>query len=94
METIFRLFMYIFPYALSFAAYFWMFRRAQRVPHKTAKAVAIAIVVAGLGYTLYHMATTISRALTDDRFHFFILIITVFVLFFSSIAMAFGEPEK
>ena len=94
METAFRLFMYIFPYALSIAAYAWMFRRARRVPHRTAMIIALVIIVLGFGYTLYHLATTVTGALTDDRFHFAILLITVFVLFFAAIAMAFGEPEK
>ena len=94
METAFRLFMYILPYAFSLAAYLWVFRRAQKVPHKTLRIVALTLVIAGAVYTLYHMATTISKALTDDRFHFAVLIITVIVLFFAAIAMAFGEPEK
>jgi hypothetical protein len=94
METAFRIFMYLFPYAISIALYVWMFRKAQRVPHKVLKGVALAIVVAGFCYTLYEIITTISTALTDDRFHFAIMIITVILLFFASIAMAFGEPEK
>ena len=94
MDTAFRLFMYIFPYAVSIAAYVWMFRRAKRVPHKSYKVAALAIIVAGVGYTLYHMTTTITKALSDDRFHFGIFIIMVIVLFFAAIAMALGEPEK
>lgn len=94
METAFRLFMYILPYAISISAYLWIFRKAKRVPHKTAKIIALAIVIAGMCYTLYHLTTTITKALTNDTFHFAIIIITVIVLFFASIAMALGEPEK
>ncbi len=93
METAFRLFMYSLPYALSLTGYLWMFRKARRVPHKAARIIALAIVVGGFVYTLYQLVTSISGALTDDRFHFTILIITVFVLFFAAIAMAVGEPE-
>jgi hypothetical protein len=94
METVYRIFMYIFPYAISLALYVWMFRKVQHVPNKTYKGIAIIIVVAGFCYTVYQIATTVGKALTDDRFHFQILIATVIVLFFASIAMAFGEPEK
>ena len=94
METLFRLFMYIFPYAVSLALYIWIFRKAVNVPHKGYRIAAIVIVAAGLAYTLYEIATTITKALTDDNFHFGVLIVTIIVLFFASIAMAFGEPEK
>jgi high-affinity K+ transport system ATPase subunit B len=93
METIFRLFMYIFPYAVSTAFYVWIFRKALRVQRKPYRIAALVFVIAGLGYTLTHMVTTITKALSDDRFHFGIIIITIIVLFFASIAMAFGEPE-
>jgi hypothetical protein len=94
MEAVFRIFMYLFPYAISLALYVWMFRKAQRVPHKIYKGVALAIVVAGFCYTLFKIATTVGAVMTDDRFHFQILIITVIVLFLASIAMALGEPEN
>lgn len=94
METVFRLFMFIFPYAVSIALYIWILKKAWRVPHKLAKVVATTLVIAGLGYTLFKLATSVSRALTDDRFEYAILIITIFVLFFASIAMALGQPEK
>jgi amino acid transporter len=94
METIFRLFMYILPHGICFAAYIWMFRKAKRVPHKIYKSVSLVIIVAGFLYTLYHLITTINRAYREDRFHFIILLIMVFVLFFAAIFMALGEPEK
>ena len=93
METAFRLFMYSLPWLLSIAVYIWMFRKALRVPHKAARIIALAIIAGGFVYTLYKFVTSVKGALTDDRFHFAILIITVFVLFFAAIAMAFGEPE-
>ncbi|HEV7332129.1 MAG TPA: hypothetical protein VGN63_13925 [Flavisolibacter sp.] len=94
MEILFRLFMYIFPYAVSLALYIWIFRKALKVPHKSYRIAAIVIVAGGLAYTLYEIATTITKALTDDNFHFAVLIVTIIVLFFASMAMAFGEPEK
>jgi hypothetical protein len=94
METIYRLFMYAFPYAVSLALYTWMFRKAGRVPKKGYKNVALAVIVAGTGYTVYRIIKTAGAIFTDDRFHFQILIVTVVVLFFASIAMALGEPEK
>lgn len=94
METLFRLFMYIFPYAVSLSLYIWIFRKALKVPHKGFRTAAVVIVAAGLLYTLYEIATTITKALTDDNFHFVVLIVTIVVLFFASIAMAFGEPEE
>ena len=94
METAYRLFMYIFPYAICLALYGWMFRKALKVPHKGARIGALAIILAGFCYTAYEIATTIGASLTDDNFHFPILIITTIVLFLAAIVMAFGEPEK
>ncbi len=94
MEILFRLFMYIFPYAVSIALYVWIFRRALSVPHKALRITALVIVAAGFLYTLYDITTTISKALTNDNFHFVVLIVTIGILFFASIAMALGEPER
>lgn len=94
MEIVYRLFMYIFPYAISLALYTWMFRKAGRVPHKVYKSIALAIVVGGVAYTIYSIVKTAGAVFTDDNFHFQIMIVTIVVLFFASIAMALGEPEK
>lgn len=94
METIYRLFMYIFPYGISIALYVWMFRRVQKGPHKVYRNIALVIVIAGFCYTVYQIIRTVGAALTDDNFHFQIMIATVIILFFASIAMALGEPEK
>ena len=94
METIFRVFMYIFPFAVSLALYVWMARRSSRVPSKVHKIIALVIVGAGLLYTLYRIAVTVGAIFKEDHFNFQILIVTIIVLFLASIAMAFGEPEK
>lgn len=94
METVFRIFMYLFPYAISVVLYVWVFRKALRVPHPVYRGIALALVVAGFCYTLYQIAITIGAVLTDDRFHFQIMIITVVVCFLASVMMALGEPEK
>jgi hypothetical protein len=94
MDTIFRIFMFILPYALCIAGYIWVGKKAWRVENKIAKAIALAILAGGLGYTLYKMISAIGGIMTNDNFEFAIIIITVFVLFFASIAVAIGEPEK
>ena len=94
MEAIFRIFMYILPYALSIAAYIWVGKKALHTSNKIAKVIAFIILACGLGYTLYKMGTSISKALTDDRFEFGIMIVNVFVLFFAAIAIALGQPEE
>lgn len=94
METVFRVFMYIFPFAVSLALYVWMARKASRVPGKVHKTIALVIVGAGSLYTLYRIAVTIGTIFKNDKFNFQIFITTIIVLFFAAIAMAFGEPEK
>lgn len=94
MDTAYRLFMYIFPFAISIAVYVWLIRRASRVPHKTARIIAFLVIVAGAGYTLYRIAITITKALIDDNFHASPIIVSIIAGFFAAIAMAFGEPEK
>ena len=94
METFYRLFMYIFPYAISLALCIWMFRKASRVPHKLYKSIALAIVIGGLGYIVYDIVKTAGAIFTDDNFHYQVMIVTVAVLFIASIVMTLGEPEK
>lgn len=94
MEAVYRVFMYILPYAISLALYVWIFRKAQRVLHKVYKYVALGITIAGFCYTVYNIVQTAGGILTDENFHFQIMIVTVIVLFFASISMALGEPEK
>lgn len=94
METVYRLFMYLFPFAFSLALYVWMFRKASLVPKKIYRGVALAIIVAGIGYTLYRIVATIGNVFTDDRFHFGVMIVTIVVLAVASIIMTVGEPEK
>ena len=94
MDTAYRLFMYIFPYAISLAVYLWLVRRAWRVPSKLAKGIALLVIAAGVGYTLYRIVITIPKALTDDNFHASPIIVSIIAGFFAAMAMAFGEPEK
>jgi uncharacterized membrane protein YbhN (UPF0104 family) len=94
MDTAYRLFMYIFPYVVSMAVYLWLIRRARRVPHKMAKGIALLVIAAGVGYTVYRIIISFSTALTDDNFHASPIIVSIIVGFFAAMAMAFGEPEK
>jgi amino acid transporter len=93
-ETIFRIFMFLLPYAICFAGYIWIGKKAWRSPHKIAKAIALFFVLGGAGYTTYKLIGAAPGILTNDNFEFAIIIIAVFVLFFASIALAFAEPEK
>ena len=94
MDTVFRVFMFLLPYAICIAAYIWVGTKAWRTKNIISKIIALAFVAGGLGYTLYKLARTIRGIATSDDFEFVIIIIMVFVLFFASIAIAVGEPEK
>jgi hypothetical protein len=94
LDNIFRVFMFVLPYALCFAAYIWVGKKAWRTPAGMAKVIALIFVTGGAGYTLYTMLRAAGSIFTNDNFEFAILIITVFVLFFASIAIAMAEPEK
>jgi len=94
MDTVFRVFMFLLPYAICIAAYIWVGTKAWRTNNMISKITALAFVAGGLGYTLYKLVRTIGNITTSDDFEFVIIIIMVFVLFFASIAIAVGEPEK
>ena len=94
LDTAFRIFMYVFPYALCFAAYIWTGKKAWRAPNNVAKYIALFFVFGGAGYTLYKLVRSAGGILTNDNFEFITIIVTVFVLFFASIALALAEPEK
>lgn len=93
-DNIFRVFMFSLPYALCLAAYIWVGKKALAVPNKVARIIATAIVAGGLGYTLYKLVRSAGTVFTNDNFEYIIIIVTVGVLFFASIAMALGEPEE
>ena len=94
LDTIFRVFMLILPYALCFAGYFWVGKKAWKAPNGIAKIIALVFVIGGVGYTLYKLIRSVGGIMTNDNFEFAIIIVTVFVLFFASIAVAMAEPEK
>lgn len=94
MDTAFKIFMYVLPYALCIAAYIWVGKKVFQASNKITKAIAFIILAAGFCYTIYRMISTSSKAFAEDRFEFVIIIVTVFVLFFASIAITLGEPEE
>jgi amino acid transporter len=94
LDSIFRVFMYVLPYGLCLAGYIWVGRRAWKAPNGIAKIIALIFVIGGAGYTLYKVMRSIGGIITNDNFEFAIIIVTVFVLFFASIAIALAEPEK
>ena len=94
METAFRIFMFLVPYVLCIAGYIWVGKRAWHAKNMASKIIALAIVGAGSAYMLYKLFGSIGGIMTNDNFEFIIIIVTVFVLFFASIAIALGEPEK
>ncbi|HUC80605.1 MAG TPA: hypothetical protein VMR70_06790 [Flavisolibacter sp.] len=94
LDTLFRLFMFILPFALCFAGYIWIGKKAWKAPNNPAKYISLLFVAGGAGYTAYKVIRLAGGILTNDNFEFAIIIITVFVLFFASVALAFAEPEK
>ena len=94
LDTLFRIFMFILPYGLCLAGYIWVGKKAWRAPNGIGKYIALFFVIAGAGYTLYKLVRAAGGILTNDIFEFVIIIVTVFVLFFASIALAVTEPEK
>jgi len=94
LDTIYRIFMFILPYALCIAAYVWVGRKALRVPQRTSRIIALVFIAGGLAYTLYRLVRSVGNIMTNELFEFVILIVAVAVLALASIVMALGEPEK
>ena len=94
LDNIFRVFMFVLPYAVCFAAYTWVAKRAWKTTNTIARIIALFFVIGGIGFTVYRLIRNIGGIFTNDDFEFVILIVMVFVLFFASVAMAIGEPEK
>lgn len=93
-DTLFRVFMFVLPYGLCFAGYIWIGKKAWKAPNNIAKYISLFFVIGGAGYTAYKLIRAAGGIMTNDIFEFAIIIITVFVLFFASVALAFAEPEK
>lgn len=94
MDSIFRVFMFLFPFAVSITLYIWVGKKAWRVPNIAARIIAMLLVIGGLGYTLYKLVGSAGGIMTNDNFEYIIIIVTIGVLFFATISMALGEPEK
>lgn len=94
LDNVYRVFMFALPYALCLTAYVWVGKKALRVPQKAARIVALFVIAAGLGYTLYRMVRSVGGLFTNDNFEYIIIIVAVAVLALASIVMAIGEPEE
>ena len=94
LDNLFIIFMFILPYAICIAAYVWTGRKALKVPNKYSRYIALIIIAGGFCYTLYTFIRSVGRMMTEENFHYIILIVMVAVLALASIVMAFGEPEK
>jgi len=94
LDTVFRVFMFILPFVLCLAGYYWVGRKVWKAPAGTAKIIAMVFVAAGAAYTLYKLIRSVGSIMKNDNFEYAIIIITVFVLFFASISLAMAEPEK
>lgn len=94
LDTIYRIFMFIVPYALCFAAYVWVGRKALRVPQKTPRIIALIIIAGGIAFTIYRLVRYIGFALANDLFEYVVIIAMVAVLALASIVMAIGQPEE
>ena len=94
MDVVFRIFMFFLPYALCIAAYIWVGKKAWRLQNAVAKTFALVFVGVGAAYTIYQLIRSIGGIMTNDNFEYIIIIVTVAVLFFASIAMALGQPEE
>jgi high-affinity K+ transport system ATPase subunit B len=94
LDNIFRVFMFILPFAFCLAGYYWVGKKAWKAPAGIARIIAMIFVSAGAAYTLYKLIRSVGGIMTNDNFEYAIIIITVFVLFFASISIAMAEPEK
>ena len=94
LDNIYRVFMFILPFALCFAAYVWMGKKAWRVQQKPARIIAVAVIAGGIAFTLYRMVRSAVDVFTNDIFEYIALLVMVAVLALASIVMAIGEPEE
>jgi high-affinity Fe2+/Pb2+ permease len=94
LDTIYRIFMFVLPFALCFAAYIWMGKKALRVPQKAARIIALVLIAGGLAYTLYRLISSVGGIMRNELFEYVILIVAVAVLAVASIVMTLGEPDE
>lgn len=94
LDPVYRVFMFLLPYAICVAAYIWMGRKSLQSINKAFGYTALAVVIVGFGYTAYEFIKSIGGIMTEDNFHYKIIIVMVAVLALASIIIAFGEPEK
>lgn len=94
LDNIFRVFMFMLPFAICVAAYVWVGKKAVQTTNRVTKTAALVIIGGGLAYTLYRLVRTAGTAFTNDNFEYLIIIVAVAVLALASIVMAVGEPEE
>lgn len=93
-DSLFRVFMFALPFAVCYAGYIWVGKKAWKAPAGITRIISLILVAGGAGYTTYKLIRSVGGMMTNDNFEFAIIIVTVFVLFFASIALALAEPEK
>ncbi len=94
LDNIYRVFMFILPFAICFATYVWMGKKAWRVQQKTARMIALIVIAGGIAFTMYRMVVSVVDVFTNDIFEYIALLVMVAVLALASIVMAIGEPEE
>ncbi len=94
METVYRIFMFIFPYAFCIAGIIWVGKKVWRTPHPVWRWIALFFVACGAAYTLYDLITRAPKIFTNDNFIYIVMIVNVVILAFASIAMTIGEPDE
>ena len=94
MDTVYRIFMFIFPYAVCIAGNIWVGRKVWQATHPVWRWVAVFFVACSSVYTIYDLIKRAPKLFSDDNFIYIVIIVNVVLWAVAAISMAIGEPEN
>lgn len=91
MESAFRIALFVLPFLLILAGYFWIGRKAMAESRSVYKVLALAVMAAGLAYTIWTFVILLSGPFEEYNFNFTVLIANIFILFAVSIILTLAK---
>jgi len=94
MESFFRITLFSLPFIVCLLTHYWLMRKALTLPSKAATVLMLAVIVAGVGFTLWQLWDSLGKVFSDHGFNFRVIFINIWFFVAAAIIHAFATPEK
>ena len=94
METIFRIVIFSLPFIVSLLTFYWLGRKALKLPHIVGKGLMLAVIAGGIVFTIWQLVESAGNIFSDHGFNFKVIFINIWFFVAAAIIHAFAAPEK